>query len=663
MKKLRLLTTICLILGAYQTWATPKDENYKRRKKMAVRQLDSLITVNQANNIQGLAHKNWYIFSDTEPITEVGIRFFFKDRNILKTLNEQIRKFNKENEVEFYVKLSGLRALEYESLLIQLGFDDEKKRKYLDSLKAQEINFAQAAAETLDDYYQLINKQIEKNLKKARSEEVILMKDIYTSSKLGKYGAILGVTKFYFYHYSTGTNNKVAKKLYVQFAKSFAFGRGFSESFMEFLKDDTYNDEYAQKIENLGLMINKMALDYQQKGQGKLGEIGFSNDPDQALKNYVRLLSAYLVKQKNIHVNGGYNVVYLVNVTGNFKGMNATQTQEELRKITIEANKYFQILKVKTRCALYAGKPEDFRFDLLGVREGVVFIGGKNENDASDMITAIEALAKPNTGATGKEHEANQVFADSLKNNFKFDYQNPERSSVGLRDGYNRIALHYERSKSASVISEYKAAKMNSKISAGFRKEVVNPAEIQIAHIRVNAYSLVHGVGHNAELSFANGKQNNRWNHYGGVMADGNEIELAGSLMQRMQPSYLRQYQPIKTSEREIWISRRDAKTIENVTLEELGYSKGVFTYKELEHKVVLRIEKEYIRAAQTDGRRILSRDFVFDQKFIQSDKYQQFLIMYPGVAPNHAYKYSLEKYFGVTKAKANNLLGKIILQ
>ncbi len=663
MKKLKLLITICFLVVAYQGQATPKNEHYQRRKKRAVQQLDSLILVNQANKAKGLVHQNWYIFSDTDPITEVGLRFFFKDRRILEVLNAKIRKFNQENGFEFYVKLSGLRALEYDKIkeIFGLGLFN----KIFGEEKPSDTPLARMIAQGLNDYYQKINKATEIQLKKAQKEELELSSDVYSTSKLGKYGAILSVTKYYFYHFLKDKAGNITnkQKLYAKFAKSLAIGSGFNEAFMEFLEEDEYYDAYRQKVKNLAFSMNKIALEYQQ-GNRKTGNFLFALGVDEALKNHVEVVTVFLKNAKQVNTKGGYNVVYLVNVTGNFKGLSAAQTQEELRKITIQANQYFQTLKVKTRCALYSGKPEDFRFDLLGLREGVVFIGGHSANDASDMIDAIAGLANPKTDSPHKEYEANRVFSDSLRQGFKVNYYNPEKSSVFQTYGYNRIAIHYERSKSPAVVAQYKAAKVGAKISGGFRETVVDPAEVHIAHIRVSAYSLVHGVGHNAELSWKNGRLNPRWNHYGGVMADGNQLDLAGSLTQRLQPNYLRQY-VLKNNKinNEVWISTQDNEEIKDLTKEKALNIKEVYTYKELEHKTILSTRQDHDSYNGEDSREIVFRDFVFDQKFIQSANYHKFLLQHPRIAPNHTYKYSLEQHFGNTKAKANSSLGKIILK
>lgn len=246
-----------------------------------------------------------------------------------------------------------------------------------------------------------------------------------------------------------------------------------------------------------------------------------------------------------------------------------------------------------------------------------------------------------------------------MKRNYKFDYQNPEASSIALRDGYNRIVIHYGRSKNPSTIADYGAAKTTSTLSGTSVIAVVDKSEVHIAHIRVCAYNLVHGVGHNAELSSG---RNKAWNHYGGVMADGNENQQAGRLIKRIQPDYLRKYiLNDDKKERMVWISTQSTDIIKKVSEVSSGLSKRGYTYKELEYQTIL--SKNIYQINNNSMRKIIIRDFVFNSQFTRSAVYEQFIKMYPSILPNHAYKYSIERHFGKLNAKANTLLGKIILQ
>lgn len=73
---------ITFLLLGQAMWAYAKPPNYEKRKKAGVQRLNELIGQNYQNQLQGMVHKNWYIFSDKEPIEEVGMKFFFQGQPV-----------------------------------------------------------------------------------------------------------------------------------------------------------------------------------------------------------------------------------------------------------------------------------------------------------------------------------------------------------------------------------------------------------------------------------------------------------------------------------------------------------------------------------------------------------------------------------------------------
>lgn len=508
MNKFKIALFLVCICGSLAN-AFPKDK-YEQRKKEGIRQLKTLIAKNKANQLKGLIHKNWYIFSDKLPIEEVGYKFFFKDNQIIQKLNEKIRAYNDKHGFSFYVKLNGFEMVHVEKILKKLGLPDiDTTGTATDSLAntSEPVGKVYASVqEAYKNYYKNFNRITAEELAKTKKYESNLTSDIFNAVKLGTYGALLSVTGLYYYSES---ENEQERGLSVEYEKSIALGLGFlgdtSEQILKVEQDTSrhnrdsvhYNRTYTLDHKILAENLENPLL-----GNLTQAKFMFSVDPDQALTHYITICMAFLKESEVKHVaqnEQGYNVIYLINVWDKIpRGKIATK---ELENIVIRANNYLDQLRVNTRVVLYEGDPKKFDYASLTQHEGVAFIGARKKSDTKDFVQAIENLGGDNITYVKQLRKS-----DQYGNNFENSSSIIERSTIYHVQQYNRIALHYARMNDPSTQTILGAGK--------------NPAHKPL--YEALAFSLIHGAGHNAEKDpkqvlgnlYNDGEHKTLWNHY-----------------------------------------------------------------------------------------------------------------------------------------------------
>lgn len=394
---------ITFLLLGQAMWAYAKPPSYEKRKKVGIQRLNALIGQNYQNQLRGMVHKNWYIFSDKEPIEEVGMKFFFKDNQLIQKLNEQIRRHNQATGHRFYVKLNGFEMVHVVNILEKMGIlKDSLQADSLDKVKrfkaaSQEVYASVGKA--YKDFYKKINQLTEEELAQYRAYESTLTGDIFNASKLGTYGALLSVTGLYYYWEAEKDAG-----LRVEYEKSIALGLGFlGKSTSELLtiqQDSTqtqHNNRHSKAVYALDAQVMLKSLKEPLKDKELVSfdksKFFFSVNPDEALRNYVSISLAFLKANEVTHSakdEVGYNVIYLINVWDKIaRGKIATP---ELEQVALIANHYLDQLKVATRVVLYEGDPKKFDYASLSSHEGVAFIGAREEADTKDFINAIEQL-------------------------------------------------------------------------------------------------------------------------------------------------------------------------------------------------------------------------------------------------------------------------------
>lgn len=334
-------------------------------------------------------------------------------------------------------------------------------------------------------------KDVVRALHKSKGFESSLLQGIYRGSKLGKYSAIFSVTALYYPHYSEDkkTGQRVKTETYVEYSKAFAFGEGFIGDINDLKKHYTPNNDMVESIKNE--YLNEVEFEVFNE-RSKNEDFLFVDNPDEALTNYVDLIIDFLKEHeiKRTAIKGkGSNVLYLINITGNLVGLNASQTKIELINITKKANDYFKRLRVTTRVALYEGSPKNFKFHELGKNEGVIFIGGVDRTDSKDMAKAIDNFSKPPKNVSATEYNNNKIFVKDLRStksmiggmisvSYINDFDNPERSMVFSRHKMNRIIVHYGRTSSLITAKDFGLSKSDKSRS-----------------IKLSAWCIVHGQG------------------------------------------------------------------------------------------------------------------------------------------------------------------------
>jgi len=695
MKNWIYIGLVCFLV-AHQGLAKPP--KYHQRKKEGIQQLNQLIRQNTRNIKNGLAHKNWYIFSDLDSIQQLGIKFYFKDNQLIQRLNDKIKKYNQETDNQFYIKLTGLEMIHVIDVLEKMGLpnaisgvpdENEPSKKTpktsqsndslnIDSLVASLKRFRIPETETYEkvlaqyqNFYKNVNAATQQAIEQAQQFESSLTRDIYNESKLGEYGGILSITALYYYWH--GEDGKKKPELRVEYYKSLALGRGFIgkvDDLRAEQKKDTTIDVYNTKAENLveAIRVKSMMLSLTTPIQeGKIAQIDeskfmFSRNPDQALQNYADLCMNFM-KEKAIDYfakkGKGYNVVYLMNVWDPSKGGKIPLT--EMIKITKQTNQILKKLRVTTRAALYdpslvGGK--SFDFNQLTDKESVVFIGGTNKKDASDLINAIKALSK---GKTGKGHDDNRDFTNILDTTgFKIKDTNIETGSIYHLNKYNRGVMHYYR--------------------------------ITQSHINSLSFVAAHLLGHNAEMDISKKFNNNKdilvdskaWNHYGGVSTAGPVIGGALTIKAMLNPDYVKktyyggQFSKDDNFKYKVYFISPDI-ILDKGTIEKdkqinfsdlpvgkvingnLGkYVKASKDYESLKGKTIILHGK--IDNYNNSTYKILMKDFQLSNYLNPPVGYIEFLERYPSFLPNHSYRHSMEKHFGKGKAIVNPNLGKIYL-
>lgn len=645
----RMLIILSLFLLSAQAFGKNNNDKYKQRKKEGVRQLDSLILHNRLNTQLNIPHKNWYIFSDKDPIEEIGYKFFFKNPNLLKELNKKIRKFNQENDFELYVKLNGFELIHIDSVMnIIINQVRPKGDTSIVRIDAGKVN--EQVKQKYQKYYAQQSQITQSELEKTRKYETDLTYDIYNSSKLGRYGIILSVTGLYYYHNFEEKDKQ--GEMRVQYDKSIAFGTGFLENLTDSTLIEVLHDNVTELRSPVAIELERMKYVLEDNNtQNKLDDSYqylFTKNPDKALSYYINLCMKFM-KTHEIKRKGkkgkGYNVIYLLNITGNLLGHNKRQTKNKLIKITKRANEYFKELRVTTRVALYEGKAKDFKFEKLSKAESVVFFGGRDASDAEDMAKAIDKLAIAPSGQKKQEYDNNKFVAHDLRDvkstigllidiSFINDDENPERSTSFSKDKMNRVVINYARARSQKVAGHFGL-----------------PPNGKETDVKISAWCIVHGAGHNAQLG------SSRWHHYGGIMVSGNYLTTTGSFKRNRNFDFVLNGAPRdkqKYQYQGIWISSKQDSIVGRKNYKSVMHFKKVLNQSILTPQASLN---------DTEDRELIYTNFKFDQKFINSKSYTKVITSYPSLLPNHAYKYSMEKHFGKYKATVNpNINAKIYL-
>lgn len=162
-------------------------------------------------------------------------------------------------------------------------------------------------------------------------------------------------------------------------------------------------------------------------------------------------------------------------------------------------------------------------------------------------------------------------------------------------------------------------------------------------------------AGHNAQPNFL------KWQYYGGVMVDGDYITQTGSFAEHLEFDFLLNGSPKDKESQQydgIWVSVTNIPEVKKVVRKD-NYQPVEF-YKDVKNKALLELTPS---SNISRDRNVLIWNFVFDQEFVNSDKYLKVIKEYPSLLPNHAYKYSVDKHFGRGKAIVNsNINAKIYL-
>jgi len=218
-------------------------DEYQRRKKEGVKQLTALMRENARNNQQGLAHRNWYIFNDDQPIRG-QLRYFPElDQQLIKKLNDQLIYFN-QTGVRLYVYFGGLKVMP--------TYNTSKNDPAIVDLEAK------------------IEKMGLSDFEKARLIEEKLVRAIFRESGLRKSESILAVNK-YFGLEAKKITDKTTQEIryettpYVMYIKTLASGQYLVEGQKKILAavskaDGTEKDTYKFTIDANAALQNFVKL-------------------------------------------------------------------------------------------------------------------------------------------------------------------------------------------------------------------------------------------------------------------------------------------------------------------------------------------------------------------------------------------------------------------